>query len=341
MIIYYNCKELEDIFNLITLKFNNEIQFIYNIDIENNNTSFCIQYNNIELNNPDIKCLNIIDDKDYNNFPNILNLYYYYYILECDISTINVKYENLVYLSYVIYNFIVINTNFKINKPIVLDPISSIIYLQNNNKSFIRFGDGEISLLQNKKFANWNYASKFSAKTNILFKNTLQLCLNNDNLLCGICDIFESEYFINMFENDMILFWKPWNKQYLNFFNNDIIYLSCFIGRIFMYKNINQSKYIEHAGLLIKNKKNIIICNIDSINKYIDTYYFQSDNNIFILCKNESDYDDNIINSELNNIIMNIMKYYNDDINKIFLHYGVFSKYISNYLLNYYKYFNN
>ena len=335
MIIYYNSKELTEIFNLITLKFNNDIQFIYDIEIENNKIDYWVQYNNVNTN-----CLNIINYKDDKNdySPNILNLYNYYYILECDISTISVKYENLVYLSYVIYNFIIINTNFQTNKPIVLDPISTMIYLQNNNKSFIRIGDGEVSLLENKQFSDWNYASKFNDKNKKLFKHTLTLSINNSNhnLLCGICDIFESEYFINIFEKDMVVFWNHFQKRYLNIVRNNTIYGSCFIGRVFMYNNINQNRYIECAGLLVKNKKNIIICNDEFINKYIDNYYFQSNSNVYILCENENNYDDNKIIDTMHNIINNIIIYHNNEINNVFLHYGIFSKYISSYLLNYY-----
>ena len=133
MIIYYNCKELIGLLNLITLKFNSDFQFIYE-DIIENKIDYYVEYNNIKLNVSN--CLNIIDCKDAKYSSNILNLYTYFYILECDISTISDKYENLVYLSYVIYNFITINTNFQTNNPIVLDPISTIIYLHNNNKSF-------------------------------------------------------------------------------------------------------------------------------------------------------------------------------------------------------------
>ena len=68
-------------------------------------------------------------------------MYNYYYILECDISTISVKYENLVYLSYVIYNFIIINTNFQTNKPIVLDRGVSITKVYNSMPQKNQFGE--------------------------------------------------------------------------------------------------------------------------------------------------------------------------------------------------------
>jgi len=333
MIIYYDCNELAEVFNLITLKFNSDLIFVHNVDDQNDIESYYIQYNNTKLNTDYSKCLNIVDCKDNNCFPNVLNLHSYYYILECDVSTIGVKYENLVYLSYVIYNFIVMNTKFQTNNPIVLDPISTMIYLQNDDKSFIRIGDGELSILENKLFSDWNYASKIQNKE--IFKESIAYSLHNSNshLLSGICDIFETEYFTNVFNEEMILFWKNFPERYLTFSKNRI-YGSCFVGRIFMYKNINQNKYLESIGSFVKNKKNIIVCNKDIMHKYINSYYFQSDKNIFVLCENEQNYDDNMLYVSMNKIINNIIRYYNVNIHRIFLHYGVFSKYVSVYLLN-------
>lgn len=65
-------------------------------------------------------------------------------------SNISIKHENMIYLSYVIYNYIVIYAKIQINKSIVLDPITTMINLIYTNKSFVRFGDGEITILEKK-----------------------------------------------------------------------------------------------------------------------------------------------------------------------------------------------
>jgi hypothetical protein len=332
MIIYYNSKELTKIFNLITLKFNNDIQFIYDIEIENNKIDYWIQYNNINTN-----CLNIIDDKnDKNDYsPNILNLYNYYYILECDISTISVKYENLVYLSYVIYNFIIINTNFQTNKPIVLDPISTMIYLYNNKQSFSRYGDGEILFMQD---IHINYASTVNKyiSTDIL-KNVLLSNINNKNILSGICDSFYDEYYESCFhkKNQFSINNAEYmcRKSYEDFVNHTTIYGSCFIGRVYGYTVINETKYLQmFNNMHIKNINIIIVCNKNDLNYFLDNIYWNYLNMRVILCPDLINCD---IEFDIDKYVKNIVMIANIDSSyKILLHFGIYSKYISYILSN-------
>jgi hypothetical protein len=325
--------KLVSICDLITAKFNCEIIFT---DKDKENADYYIQYNDTELNNK--KCLNIIDSENNDNYSsNILNLYDYCYILECELENIDNNYTNLVYLTYVIYNFIVINTNFVTNKPIVLDPISTIKTLINNKCSNVRFGDGEINILDDIKFSEWNYASKINDTSFI--KNTLTSLINYDStkLQLGICDVFEKEYLNTVFIEKEVWFWNGWDIRYQKHFKNNKIHGSCFIGRVFMYKNINQSKYIEHFSQLIKNKRNIVVCNKTIMVKHINNFYFQSENNIYLLCKEEATFNNENIKNDVNEIINNITKYYNIEKCNIMLHYGLMSKDICLNLLNNYN----
>ena len=336
MIIHYTQKsysKLAIICDLITAKFNCEIIFR---DNDKENADYYIQYNDIEINNK--KCLNIIYSENNDNYnSNILNLYDYCYILDCELGTIDNNYANLVYLAYVIYNFIIITTNFVTNKPIVLDPISTIKILINNKCSSTRFGDGEIGILTDTKFSDWNYASKINNTS--LFKNVLTSLINYDStkLQLGICDVFEKEYLNAVFIEYEAAFWNQWDIRYQPHFKNNKIHGSCFIGRCFMYKNINQSKYIEHMSPLIKNKRNIIVCNKNAMINFINNFYFQSDKNIYLICKDEGVYNDEKINNDMNEIINNIKKYYNIEECNILLHYGLMSKVICFDLLNNYN----
>jgi len=331
MNIYYNCKELTQLFNLITLKFNSELQFIYE-DVIENKIDYYIEYNNIKLD--DSNCLNIIDYTDATYSSNILNLYTYYYILECDITTISEKYENLVYLSYVIYNFIIINTNFQTNKPIVLDPISTIIYLQNNNKSFVRYGDGEILLMQDIYI---NYASTTNKyiSTDIL-KNALLSNINNKNILNGICDSFHDEYYNNCFhkKNQFSINNGEYmlRESYKPFVNCLTIYGSCFIGRVHGYTVINETKYLKMFNNMHIKKRNIIlVCNKNNINYFLDNVYWNYLNIKVIFCP---DLISSEIKFDINKYVENIITVANKDFSyKILLHFGIYSKYIS-YILN-------
>jgi len=152
-------------------------------------------------------------------------------------------------------------------------------------------------------------------------------------LFCGICDIFENEYLLNVFDEKMVIFWSQWVERYSMYFKKNLIYLSCFIGRIFMYKNINQNKYLELCSFFIKNKKNIIICSKNNLISLINNFYFSSNSNVYIICNEE----ENMINDNIEHcsvIIKKIIDLENSDKKDVFLHFGLFSKYIIHELIS-------
>lgn len=134
---------------------------------------------------------------------------------------------------------------------------------------------------------------------------------------------------MEVFNDDMKLFWKNWHNNYSLFVKKNEIYGSCFIGRIFMYKNLNQNRFIELSSLLIVNKNNVVVCNKDSLYSFINNFYFCSNRNIYIMCNTEV-IDDNI--EHCNKIIENILNITNIENKTVYLHFGIFSKNIINKL---------
>lgn len=322
---------LKDICNVITEKFNNEIifydEFNKNNDMKN---SFYIEYNNLNL--EDNHCLNIIDyDNEY--LENVLNLNKYFYILECDLNNIKNDYSKLIYISYVIYNFILINTKIPTNKPIVLDPITTIFFIRHYN-NLIRYGDGEILLMQDIFI---NYASKINKFIEVdKIKTTLIENINNKKILNCIPDSFYDEYYTNVFyikhKNSINNGLYHSRDKYLNFISNNNIYGSCFIGRIYGYKSINIYNYLKtFIDLIIKNNNILIICNKNSLNYLSEIVYEKSKMKKIIICP-ELQYDDDI-EFNINNFIEIIKNNCNDSLQYIFFHFGIYTKYIINKLI--------
>ena len=329
MIIYFNSSVFNEIFKIINEKFNSNLIFI-NEKIEK--IDYYIEYNNIQT--KDDKYLNIINFKEdnYHNHKNVLNLHDYLYILDCNLDNINEKYENLVYISYVIYNFIIINTKLIINKPIVLDPISTIKLLLNKKSSLVRFGDGEIRYMHDSFINYGNSVQKYIDP--VIMKKSLIENINNTSIISCIPDAYYDEYYNTCFDKNKKNIITNQNgknmgiEYYNKFVLKDYIYGSCFIGRIYGYKNINNDKYISfYINKFIKNKDNIIICSREEYKFFLNKYYFSSNNNIIIICPRliNDEYSFDIIN--YTNKILKLccsFKYEN-----IYLHFGIYSKYIS------------
>jgi hypothetical protein len=327
------CKLIK-IYQYIQNFYNNTLVFPYKIE---SNTIFSIDshFNKelIDLKN-DILYINLTESTNLYQ-PNFLNLKIYFDILGCDINTLYDNEDNVNLISYAIYNFILINTGMKSEYPRVLDPISSIIEIVNNKKSFVRFGDGELRLMsKGGRFSDWNYASLLKNKE--LYSNILTELLknNNCNIMIGICDTFDEKY-ADIWTDKYRSFWYGglYAKRFLNTkcISMTNVYGSSFIGRLNQYKIFNSHKYSNYFNKLLLNKINIIICNKEVITSRINAGYFVSHSNIFVICKKETCKNNEkivAINNEnsVDSIILktrSLCKKYNGN---CFLHFGFYSK---------------
>ena len=295
---------LKSVYSYINNNFNNTFHFFYNLP------SKYISDNNICIYEYIVSEADIDDNILYINMnmelliykKNILNLHVHLDLIDFDIKDINDTNEKqLIYISNVIYNFIRINTNLITDYPIVLDPVSSIIELINNNKSYIRFGDGELRIIKKGKFSSWHPGSVLKDKE--LYSNLFKELAKNKkkNILMGICDVYNESYRKIWNERDGN-FWYlgKHGKRWLDATDLSMsnFYGSCFIGRIRNYTIFNKSKILKLFSTILLNKINIIICAKDTIKCRIDQGLFISKKNIFVLCNHQHGKEGNTINNE-------------------------------------------
>lgn len=262
---------------------------------------------------------------------NILNLHVHLDLIDFDIKDINNKNEKqLIYISYVIYNFIRINTNFITDYPIVLDPVSSFIEIINNNKSYIRFGDGELRIIQKGSFSNWHPASVLKDKE--LYSNIFKELAKNENknILMGICDVYNECYrkIWNDRDGDFWYLGKH-GKRWLNATNLSMsnVYGSCFIGRIRNYTIFNKNKILKLFSGILLNKINIIICSKNSIKRRIKQGLFISKANIFVLCNPEHVSGETVNNEDtVDNIVSIVYDLCNKYNANCYAHMGFYAK---------------
>lgn len=325
-----NC--LKKICNIITEFFNNEILF-YEYDNINNSQicDYYIDYDNLHLD--DKKCLNIICDQCQCNYEtNILNLHTYFYILECNLNNISESYDKLIYISYVVYNFILINTKMLANKPIVLDPITTIFFIFNKNISTTRLGDGEVMMLNgdnildvNKQWIN-NEPHSLFLFNEMLYINWLKNIIKQNNEKLLVC-VQNCEYSIltNIYNN---LFWFSWYNKGKKHYVDNKIYGDCLIGRPYAYK-FNIDKYYEILLGFIKNKKIIVICNNKMFISYINKFYFVAKNISFMFVP---DMFDTVTKNDSLNYVEKISKLIlekiNENIQLCVIQFGLYSKFI-------------
>jgi len=210
-----------------------------------------------------------------------------------------------------------------------------MIYLQNNNKSFIRIGDGEIMMLNKENILNINTTWINNEPNDLILFNDEKyinwleqiIKLYNRDLLIGI-QVANYDELIYIYSNN---FWFKCNKKRKYHYINDNIYLDCLIGRTYAYL-FNVCKYYEIFFNKYKNKKAIIVCNQNDIMSLINKYYYVLDNSIYIIVRGR--FDRSITKSELNNTIDDIsdkIKNYisiDKNIKNCFIQYGLFSKFI-------------
>lgn len=266
---------LERIINIIVKSYDDRII------ISENSNNFDIKIIKLE-NNYNTNDL-FISYEEYIGFnKNILSLKPYFEILNYN-SKMNDEVKDF-YLGYVLYNYILINTDLEFNKPIVLDPITSITYLINTKKSLSRFGDGELSISIGKR-APYGEPIEF-------YKDNFNKILNEDNknLFIGICDIFHDTC-IKFWIRAESKYWfddKKWFKRYLSILpKNKTIYLSANISRVTHYKNINLDKYFEYYSKLYLNKEIVVVCNKNKFYSHLNNFLYPADKITFIIIKSE------------------------------------------------------
>jgi hypothetical protein len=195
------------------------------------------------------------------NVKNIFSLYYHLNILDTTLEKNNSE-PIICFLAYIIHNFLLLSTDLTTKFPVILDPISSITYLLNTNKSLARFGDGEINAS--------NGAAPPHGENSIVinFKNEFNQILKNENdkLFVGLCDIFYPA--CKPFWNENEYKWwflgrGQWPDRFIKKLSSPDkkIFLNANISRIRHYPIIKVNKYFEHYAKLFLNKNIVVVCN--------------------------------------------------------------------------------
>jgi hypothetical protein len=229
--------------------------------------------------------LYIIEEKIDTYNTNILSMYQYFKILNCNVNNLNGV--QLSYLANVIYNFILLNTSIKKLYPLVLDVISSVDYLIHNKVSLARFGDGEIGILYGTRAPYNEVADRFIDTYNsILSCNTSMSCF-----MLGLVDVFY-ENSANHWVQGEAKYWftkNKWRNKILKVISPDYqntIYLCSNISRNHHYLGLNTERYFEYFSEIFINKSIVVVANRERFfNSLLPIIIFPAKSIIFIECK--------------------------------------------------------
>lgn len=195
--------------------------------------------------------------------------------------------DKMFFLANALNNFILLQLNYNVGYPIILDPIQSIKQLLITNNSLSRFGDGELYTAFKGVAPYKENVKKFQKEfIDILKKN------NNTNLYIGLCDIFNDKC-LYFWDKKEYLYWftKKWRtiiKQLIPVENYGNIYLNANISRVLHYPVIDPNKYFEYYCNLYLNKEIIVICNKEIMFKHLDNLLFPAKKIIFIIIKSNT-----------------------------------------------------
>ena len=140
--------------------------------------------------------------------------------------------------------------------PVIKNNSETIEELKNTDKSIIRFGDGEFSIMEGESICFQKYDPSLAEKLKEIIKN------NDDNLLIGIPEPYY-DYPLNINKNYLmyILNWhSKWHKVMEHYFNYDKIYYSNHISRVFpVYDEYDFEKHFCGLRAIWDNKSIVII----------------------------------------------------------------------------------
>ena len=136
----------------------------------------------------------------------------------------------------------------------VMSPESSLDVIINNPKSFCRFGDGEILIMQGQSIPFQKFEKELANKMYKILES------NDDNLYVGInYNYFHSTKSLNEFNRKFYLLnSKKFREFLLNYCNSDKTYIAAGFNQMYMIYNKNLDEYFRKLKLLFKDKDLII-----------------------------------------------------------------------------------
>jgi len=188
--------------------------------------------------------------------------------------------------------------NLKLNIIPKENTLDELIY---NNKSIVRFGDGEYDLIFGRKISFQEYDEKLSERLNEILKT------DEKGLLIGIHDSLNEDFINKYFTESAKTFWKNWiknnEKKLIHLLDENKTYYSSQISRFYMdYKDkSNVSLYVNKLKKLW-DKKDIVIIEGDKSRLGVGNDLFNNTNTIQrILCPSVNAFEiyDKIYNESL------------------------------------------
>ncbi|HED0491776.1 GT-D fold domain-containing glycosyltransferase [Campylobacter jejuni] len=143
--------------------------------------------------------------------------------------------------------------------PKIMDNFETLKYLIESDKSFIRFGDGEYSIMEGKGIAFQKYDEK-------LAKNLEEIIMtNHEKLLIGIArEYFYSTRCCHDFVREFCLGWSAMNyKKIKKYIQQDKIYGSTGVSQAYAAYKIDKYDFEKHYVLvkkLLSQKEIVVFC---------------------------------------------------------------------------------
>lgn len=169
------------------------------------------------------------------------------------------------------------------NKIQVYSIDETIEMLIQSDKSMVRFGDGEISLIEGRAIKLQQYSTELADR----LKDVLRC--QNDNILIGIPDIFET---LDVYTIHSQKFWKEhlffYRKTYMRYCAPDKIYANAFFSRLYyMFQNRERVGIQFDRIKEIWRNKNVVMVEGEATHTGVGNDLLDSANQIErVLCPN-------------------------------------------------------
>lgn len=198
--------------------------------------------------------------------------------------------------------------NTEIVKVNILNVEKTIDLLISTNKSMVRYGDGEFSIMDGKSIPFQIYDIKLSSKLKKIIRN------NNENILVGLGNIFYKIQFNKYTDTvqDFILRYVAKEHEKLEkFIDKNKQYVSAEVT--IMYQHYMEYNFEEHFNKIKKiweNKEIVIVCG-ETVFKNIDYNIFDNSKSIdYIYAPSKNAFD------KYDELLLRTLKY---DKNKLFI----------------------